>query len=132
MYCHPKYYEPLPNLLYHEGMEHSAMFSWRSGIATPPRAWVYVADYDGDGFLDVFVVMDAVRISCFVTTSHGAFEERAVEAAWPIMTMRRAISSMGGGFSRLRCHAGGEDIFVTARTETYPLFETWTAVLSPT
>jgi len=125
MYCHPKYYQPLTNLLYRNlGDGTFRDVSRESGIAAHAGKGLGLAfgDYDGDGFLDVFVSNDAVPNFLFRNNGHGAFEERAVEAGVAYNDDGKAISSMGVDF-RDYDNDGREDIVVTALSnETYPLY----------
>ena len=125
MYCHPKYYDPLTNLLYQNlGTEHSAMFPASQGSPRMPEKGLGLAfgDYDGDGLLDVFVANDAVPNFLFHNNGHGAFEERAVDAGVAYNDDGKAISSMGVDF-RDYDNDGRDDIVVTALSnETYPLY----------
>src|ERR1017187_4841540 len=125
MYCHPKYYGPLPNLLYrNRGDGTFRDVSRESGIAAHAGKGLGLAfgDYDGDGYLDVFVANDAVPNFLFRNNGQGAFEERAVEAGVAYNDDGKAISSMGVDF-RDYDNDGREDIVVTALSnETYPLY----------
>ncbi|HLK22384.1 MAG TPA: FG-GAP-like repeat-containing protein, partial [Bryobacteraceae bacterium] len=125
MYCHPKYYQPLPNLLYqNRGDGTFRDISRESGIAAHAGKGLGLAfgDYDGDGFLDVFVANDAVPNFLFHNNGHGAFEEHAVETYVAYNDDGKAISSMGVDFRDFD-NDGREDIVVTALSnETYPLY----------
>lgn len=125
MYCHPKYYQPLANLLYeNRGDGTFRDVSRESGIAAHAGKGLGLAfgDYDADGFLDVFVANDAVPNFLFRNNGHGAFEERAVESGVAYNDDGKAISSMGVDFRDFD-NDGREDIVVTALSnETYPLY----------
>jgi Tfp pilus assembly protein PilF len=124
-YCHPKYYQPRPNLLYHnQGDGTFRDVSRESGIAAHAGKGLGLAfgDYDGDGNLDVFVANDAVPNFLFRNDGNGTFEERALQAGVAYNDDGKAISSMGVAF-RDYDNDGREDIFVTALSnETYPLY----------
>ena len=124
-YCHPKYYQPLPNLLYHnEGNGKFRDVSRESGIAAHAGKSLGLAfgDYDGDGHLDVFVANDSMPNFLFRSNGNGTFEERALPAGVAYNDDGRPISSMGVDF-RDYDNDGREDIFVTALSnETYPLY----------
>ncbi len=124
-YCHPKYYQPLPNLLYrNEGNGKFRDVSRESGIAAHAGKGLGLAfgDYDADGRLDVFVANDSVPNFLFRNNGNGTFEERGLAAGVAYNDDGRPISSMGVDF-RDYDNDGREDIFVTALSnETYPLY----------
>lgn len=124
-YCHPKLYEPLPNLLYrNEGGGRFRDVSKESGIAEHlgKGMGLAIGDYDGDGRLDVFVANDTVPNFLFRNLGGGKYQEVAVEAGVAMIDDGRPISSMGVGFLDFD-NDGREDIFITALSnETFPLF----------
>src|SRR6266700_6613573 len=66
-YCHPDNYEGVTNLLYHNNGDGTfTNVSEKAGIANPRGKVLGVAfaDYDNDGFTDVFVANDSVQ--CFL------------------------------------------------------------------
>src|SRR5207245_3584414 len=78
VYCHPRVFEGLPNTLYHnEGNGKFKDVSNESGIASyiGKGMGVAVADYDGDGRMDVFVTNDKMQNFLFHTLGGGKFEE---------------------------------------------------------
>ncbi|HUO32506.1 MAG TPA: FG-GAP-like repeat-containing protein [Bryobacteraceae bacterium] len=124
-YCHPKYYQPLPNLLYHnQGDGTFRDVSRESGIAAHAGKGLGLAfgDYDGDGFLDVFVSNDSVPNFLFHNNGNGTFDERGLQAGVAYNDDGKAVSSMGVDF-RDYDNDGREDIFVTALSnESYALY----------
>ena len=124
-YCHPKYYGPLPNALYrNEGNGRFRDVSRDSGIAAQDGKGMGVAfgDFDGDGWLDVFVANDTVASFLFHNERNGKFTETALAAGVAYGEDGTASSSMGADF-RDYDNDGLEDIFVTALTnERFSLF----------
>jgi ASPIC and UnbV. len=124
-YCHPRNYAPLPNALYHnEGHGKFRDVSDRSGIGghMGKGMGVVFGDYDGDGFLDVFVANDTVPNFLFRNKGNGTFEEVALSAGVALNADGAARSSMGADF-RDYDNDGREDIFVTDLTnERFLLF----------
>ena len=78
VYCHPKHFDGLPNRLYHNlGGGRFKDVSVDSGIAghTGKGMSLAFADYDGDGFADVFVTNDTLPNFLFHNRGDGTFEE---------------------------------------------------------
>jgi enediyne biosynthesis protein E4 len=124
-YCHPKFYEGLPNTLYRNNGDGTFTdVSERSGIARHigKGMGVAFADYDGDGALDIFVANDTVPNFLFHNERNGTFREVAFTAGVAMNDDGRALSSMGVDFRDID-NDGRPDLFVTALTnETFPLF----------
>jgi len=124
-YCHPKYYDGLPNNLYHNNGDGTFTdVSVRSGIAAHIGKGMAVSflDFDGDGRLDAFVTNDTVPNYLFRNLGDGKFQEVALESGVAFNNDGRAVSSMGTD-ARDIDNDGREDLFVAANeSETFPLF----------
>jgi hypothetical protein len=115
-YCHPQFYGPLANALYHNrGDGTFEDVSVSSGIAAHRGKGMGVAfaDYDHDGLMDILVANDTVPNFLFHNLGHGRFEEVALKAGVAYNGDGRAISSMGVDF-RDYDNDGWEDLVVTA------------------
>ena len=125
MYCHPKYFEGLPNALYrNRGNGTFEDVSEKSGIArhVGKAMSLAFADYDQDGYLDVFVTNDKVPNFLFHNRRNGTFEEVALAAGVALADHGQPISSMGAEF-RDYDNDGLPDVSVVALAgETFPLF----------
>jgi hypothetical protein len=125
VYCHPKYFEGLPNALYrNRGDGTFEDVSQKSGIARHigKAMSLAFADYDQDGFMDVFVTNDKVPNFLFHNRRDGTFEEVALTAGVALAEHGKPISSMGADF-RDYDNDGWPDISVVALAgETFPLF----------
>src|SRR5207302_792597 len=67
-YCHPKFYEPLPSTLYRNNGDGTFTdVSDQTGISKKFGKGMGVGfnDYDGDGFIDIFVANDNMPNSLF-------------------------------------------------------------------
>lgn len=124
-YCHPKFYEGLPDTLYHNNGDGTFTdVSEQAGIARHigKGMGVAFADYDGDGYVDAFVANDTVPNFLFHNERNGTFREVAFQAGVAMNDDGRALSSMGVDFRDMN-DDGRPDLFVTALiNETFPLF----------
>jgi hypothetical protein len=124
-YCHPKYYAPLHNTLYRNNGDGTFTdVSEETGIATERGKGMSVsfADYDGDGFLDVFVANDTTRNFLFHNIGGRKFEEVGVVAGVAYGAQGAALSGMGSDFRDVN-NDGRPDIWHTAvEHETFPLY----------
>jgi enediyne biosynthesis protein E4 len=124
-YCHPRYYEGLPNQLFHNNRDGTFTdVSAASGIAAHTGKGMGLAflDYDQDGKLDVFVANDTVPNFLFHNEGGGKFQEVALRAGVAFNDDGRALSSMGAD-ARDIDNDGREDVWLTANAnETFPLF----------
>ncbi len=125
IYCHPKWFEGLPNTLYHnlgDGVFEDV--TERSGIGRHVGRGMSVAfaDYDQDGRPDVFVTNDNLPNFLFRNKGDGTFEESGLLAGVALLDHGKPVSSMGADF-RDYDNDGWPDLTVTALTgETFPLF----------
>ena len=124
-YCHPDEYDPLPNILYRNNGDHTFTdVSAPSGIGAHlgKGMGLAFADYDADGWPDVFVSNDAWRNFLFRNRGDGTFEETGLRAGVAYVDAGRPVSGMGADF-RDYDGDGRPDIFMTALSnETFPLF----------
>ncbi len=124
-YCHPKYYEGLPNQLYHNNGDGTfSDVSASSGIGEyrGKGMGISFADYDGDGLTDVFVGNDTTPNFLFHNEGGGKFREVALRAGVAFNEDGRALSSMGSDFRDID-NDGHPDLFVAAlANETFPFF----------
>lgn len=124
-YCHPSKFEGLPNALYHNN--HDGTFtdvSVSSGIAQHigKGMGVAFADYDDDGYPDVFVANDTTRNFLFHNNGDGTFSELGLQAGVAYNGDGSALSYMGADFRDID-NDGRPDLFVTAiSNETFTYF----------
>jgi hypothetical protein len=125
VYCHPKYFQGLPNSLYHNlGNGRFEDVSVKSGVAQHLMRGMGVAigDYDGDGFMDVFVTNDNAPNCLFRNLGNGKFEEVGLAAGVALMDSGKPVASMGADF-RDYDNDGWPDLFVADLfNETFPVF----------
>jgi enediyne biosynthesis protein E4 len=125
IYCHPKYYEGLASTLYHNrGDGTFEDVSEKAGISAFAGRGMSVAfaDYDQDGFPDVFVTNDNMPNFLFHNKGNGAFEETALLSGVALRSDGKPVASMGADFRDYN-NDGLPDIAFTALAgETFPLF----------
>lgn len=124
-YCHPDSYEPLPNSLFrNNGNGTFTDVSKEMGILAYPGKGmgVAIADYDHDGWMDVFVANDNAPNLLFHNLKGKKFEEVSLQSGVAYPESGAFISGMGADFRDLD-NDGWEDIWHTAiEGETFPLF----------
>ncbi len=125
VYCNPKYYQPLASTLYHNrGNGTFEDVSLKSGISKFRGRGMSVAfaDYDSDGFADIFVTNDNMPNFLFHNLKNGTFEEVGLLSGVALTDRGKPVSSMGTDF-RDADNDGRPDIVFTALVgETFPLF----------
>lgn len=125
VYCHPMYFEGLTNALYrNRGDGTFEDVSEQSGIAAHRGRGMSLAfaDYDNDGFMDVFVTNDNQENFLFHNRGDGTFEEVGLLAGVALLNSGQPVSSMGADF-RDYDNDGLPDISVVdLANETFPLF----------
>ena len=125
-YCHPKFYKKTPNQLFlNNGDGTFRDASAESGIrAVPGKSMgVGVADYDQDGWPDLFVANDKLYNTLFHAKGPAKYEELAFNANVALTENGEFISGMGVDFRDVD-NDGLPDIAVVALDdETFPLFK---------
>jgi hypothetical protein len=124
-YCHPKHYAPLQNTLYRNNGDGTFTdVSKETGIAGHMGKGMSVsfADYDRDGFIDIFVANDTTANFLFHNIGGKRFEEVGVQAGVAYSPDGTALSGMGSDFRDVN-NDGLPDIWHTAvEHETFPLY----------
>jgi hypothetical protein len=124
-YCHPKNYAPLPNTLYRNNGDGTFIdVSAETGLIQHlgKGMGAVSADYDGDGFADIFVANDTRPNFLFHNLGGKRFEEVALESGVAYPDSASAISGMGADFRDVD-NDGRPDLWHTAiENETFPLY----------
>src|SRR5215467_2041246 len=100
-YCHPRFFEGTPNTLYrNQGDGTFEDVTREAGIASHigKGMAVAMADFDGDGFADLFVTNDKEPNFLFHNLGNGKFEEAALDTGGALLDSGTPISSMGVDF----------------------------------
>jgi hypothetical protein len=126
VYCHPKYFEGLPNTLYRNRRDGTFEdVTTKAGIAAHIGRGMSVAfaDYDNDGLMDIIVTNDNLPNFLFHNQGDGTFKEVALEAGVALTNYGLPVASMGADF-RDYDNDGLPDLNITALAgETFPLFK---------
>lgn len=124
-YCFPDRYDGLPNQLFHNNGDGTFTdVSAATGIASyiGKGMGVSIADYNDDGFVDVFVANDTLPNFLFKNNGGKSFAEVALTAGVALNDGGKPVSSMGVDF-RDYDNDGWPDVIVSAlEGETFPLF----------
>jgi hypothetical protein len=125
LYCHPDNYRGLPNQLFRNNGDGTfSDVTYESGIGEHigKGMGVAFADFNRDGFVDVFVANDSVRSFLFENKGNGKFEELGLEYGVGLREDGAAIAGMGVD-TRDFDNDGLPDIFLTGMiNDTFLLF----------
>jgi hypothetical protein len=98
-YCDPRlHYEPVPHRLYHNlGHGKFEDVTVKSGFARSPGKGmgISIADFNDDGWQDVFIANDTEANSLFINKGDGTFEEQGLQFGVAYDETAKAVSSMG-------------------------------------
>jgi len=124
-YCHPDNFKGATNILFHQrpdGTFEDVSAAARISDPTGKGLGVAFADFDGDGWTDVFVANDSVRQFLYRNNGDGTFEDVALLAGVGYDENGKTFAGMGvdaGDYD----NDGQTDVFITALSnETYQLF----------
>ena len=124
-YCHPDNYNGVTNILYHNnGNGTFTDVSSKAGIAdgNGKGLGVSFADYDADGFADIYVANDSVQSFLYHNNGNGTFTEVGLLAGVGFNEDGKTFAGMGVDFADYD-NDGRPDIVVTdLSNERYRLF----------
>lgn len=124
-YCHPDNFKGAANVLLHQRSDGSFEdVSASAGIVDPAgkALGVAFADFDNDGWTDVFVANDSVRQSLYRNKGNGTFEDIGVIAGAAYDEDGRTFAGMGVDCADFD-NDGYVDVFITTLSnEKYALY----------
>jgi enediyne biosynthesis protein E4 len=114
-YCPPSVYRPQPDRLYHnnrDGTFTDVTVAAGMGREFGPALGVSTADFNSDGWMDIYVANDGAPNQLWTNRHDGTFTNTALGAGAALGADGEAKGSMGvdaGDFD----HDGDEDLFIT-------------------
>ncbi len=124
-YCDPTLFDGLPSRLYRNLGDGSFRdVSGASGILDHVGKGMSaaVADYDLDGYPDIFVTNDKAPNFLFRNLGDGSFEETALFAGVALQDHGKPVSAMGADFRDYDNDGLPDIIFTALAGESFPLF----------
>jgi enediyne biosynthesis protein E4 len=98
-YCDPRlFYKPVPSRLYHNlgnGKFEDVTEKSGFGAAAGKGMGISIADFNDDGFQDVFIANDTEQNFLFINKGDGTFDEQSLPLGVAYDDTAKAVSSMG-------------------------------------
>ena len=117
-YCPPHVYKPQPSALYHNNRDGTfTNITAAAGMAAEfgPALGVSTADFNGDGWMDIYVANDGQPNQLWINQHDGTFRNTALAAGVALGAEGQAKSSMGVDAADFD-NDGDEDLFITELT----------------
>jgi hypothetical protein len=117
-YCSPNVYQPLPSRLYHNNRDGTFTdVTAAAGLTRDfgPALGVSTADFNGDGWIDIYVANDGQPNQLWINQHDGTFKNTGLLSGTALSAHGKAKAGMGvdaGDFD----NDGDEDLFVTNLT----------------
>ena len=125
-YCSPNDFQGTPNILYRnngDGTFTDVSAASHVGQYAGKGMGVAFADYDGDGFTDIFISNDTYPNFLLHNNGDGTFTDQATDAGVAYNETGKTVAGMGADFRDLN-NDGLPDIFHTAMFgDTFSLYE---------
>lgn len=113
-FCHPDEFRSIAPLVYHnDGNGHFTEITKQAGLAKPGNALgIAIADFNGDGRIDIFIANDSVPEFLYQNKGNGTFEEVGLLSGVGVDNDGHAYAGMGVDFADYD-NDGLPDIVVT-------------------
>jgi hypothetical protein len=113
-YCHPDLFKPASVLLYHnDGNGKFSEVSAKAGIDKPGKGLgLAIADYDHDGWMDIFLANDSIPEYLFHNKGNGTFEEIGLPSGVGLDGGGATFAGMGVDFEDYN-NDGWPDVVIT-------------------
>jgi enediyne biosynthesis protein E4 len=100
-YCHPDYFKPITPLVYHNnGNGKFTEISKTNGISKPGKGLgIAVADYDGDGRIDIVIANDSMPEFLYHHKNDGTFEDVGLLSGVAVDGEGHTYAGMGVDFA---------------------------------
>src|SRR5688572_4404321 len=124
-YCHPDIFPGAPAaLLHNRGDGTFADVSKQAGVADPEGKGlgVAIADFDGDGLIDIGVANDSVRQFLYRNRGNATVEDIAVEAGVAVDDDGKVYAGMGIDFSDYDNDARPDLLITNLSNQRYALY----------
>jgi hypothetical protein len=98
-YCTPRSYQPLPGRLYRNRRDGTFVdVTARAGVGSEfgPALGVATADFNGDGWMDIYVTNDSKENQLWLNQRNGTFGTRRCCRAWRCRSTAKTGRAWGG------------------------------------
>jgi len=124
-YCHPDSFKAITPLVYHnDGNGRFTELGQKIGLSIPGKGLgIAIADYDGDGHIDLFVANDSMPEFLYHNKGDGTFEEKGLLSQVAVDEDGRTFAGMGVDFDDFN-NDGRPDLVVdNLANQMYAVYE---------
>ncbi len=117
-YCSPNVYQPLPSRLYHNNRDGTfSDVTVAAGLAREfgPALGISTADFNGDGWIDIYVANDGQPNQLWINQRNGTFKNYGLLSGTALSMHGKAKAGMGVDAGDID-NDGDEDLFVANLT----------------